>query len=107
MRILLDECVTKKAKKLLDEYEVNTVSEMGFSGLKNGKLLIQAEESGFDILLTIDKNIDHQQNIGKYKLAIVILDVLKSNIKYIEELIPKFKSQIDEFEKGKSYRIEK
>lgn len=107
MKILLDECVTKKAKKLLEDFEVYTVPEMGFSGLKNGKLMEQAEKSGFDILLTIDKNIDYQQNIPKYQLTIVILDVLKSSIKYIEELIPEFKSQIGKYEKGKSYRIEK
>ncbi|MCF8372880.1 MAG: hypothetical protein K9H64_14755 [Bacteroidales bacterium] len=107
MKILLDECVTKKAKKLLLEFDVFTVYEVGFSGLKNGKLLAEAENSGFDILLTIDKNIDYQQNIGNFKLAIVVLDVVRSSIKYIEELIPKFKNQINTIEKGKSYRIEK
>ncbi len=106
-KILLDECVTRKAKKLLPEFEVRTVSEMGFSGLKNGKLLAQAESTGFDILLTIDKNIDYQQNINKFKLTIVILEVLKSNIQYIEELLPKFKSQIGTFETSKTYRIAK
>ena len=86
MKILLDECVTKKAKKLLSEFDVHTVPEMGFSGLKNGKLLAQAENTGFDILLTIDKNIDYQQNISKFQLAIVILDVLKSSIKYVAKV---------------------
>jgi len=106
MKILLDECVTKKAKKLLSEFEVHTVPEMGFSGLKNGKLLTEAESAGFDILLTIDKNIDYQQNISKFQLTIVILDVLKSNIKYVEELMPGFKMKINIFEKGKAYRME-
>jgi len=106
MKILLDECVTKKAKNLLAEFEVHTVPEMGFNGLKNGKLLAQAENAGFDIFLTIDKNINYQQTINKFQLAIVILDVLKSNIKHIEELMPEFKSQISIFEKGKAYRIE-
>ncbi len=107
MKILLDECVTRKAKRLLAEFDVFTVAEMEFSGLKNGKLLSKAEECGFDILLTIDKNIDYQQNISNYQLAIVILDVAKSSIKYVEELMPKFRSQITTFEKGHSYRIEK
>ena len=107
MRILLDECVTKKAKKLLTDFEVHTVPEMGFSGLKNGKLLTEAEASGFDILLTIDKNMDYQQNISKYELTIVVLDVAKSSIKYIEELMPEFIANIDTYEKGKSYKIEK
>lgn len=105
MKILLDECITKKAKRLLVEFEVQTVAEIGFSGLKNGKLLTHAEKYGFDILLTIDKNMDYQQNISHFQLTIVILDVLKSIIKYIEELMPKFKLQINTFRKGKAYRI--
>ncbi len=107
MKILLDECVTRKVKRYLSEFEVYTVGEMGFSGLKNGELLAEAEKQGFDILLTIDKNIDSQQNIGKYSLSLVIFDVLKSNIKYFTELIPQFKSQISSYQKGQVYLIEK
>lgn len=106
MRILLDECVTKKVKRYLNEFEVSTVAEAEFSGLKNGKLLKAAVEKNFDILLTIDKNIDHQQNVGKFAIAIVILDVFRSHIKYIEPLIPKFKKQIDSYKPGSAYRVE-
>ena len=63
MKILLavrcaDECLTKKVKRYLSEFEVITVPEPSFSGLKNGKLLKAAVKEGFDILLTIDKNIE-------------------------------------------------
>ncbi len=105
MKILLDECVTKKVKQLLTEYEVSTVSELNYNGLKDGALLAEAEKAGFDILLTIDKNIDHQQNIAKFHLAIVILDVLKSTLPHIEKLLPEFKKQINSFEKGRAYRL--
>lgn len=105
MKILLDECVSRKVKNLLSKFEVYTVAEMGFNGLKNGKLLTQAEKNDFDIVLTIDKNIDSQQNISKYALSLVILNALKSNIKYFEALIPEFKSQINSFQKGNSYII--
>ncbi len=44
MKILLDECVSRKAKRLFDKYEVATVPEMGFDGLKNGKLLTQPKK---------------------------------------------------------------
>ena len=81
MKILLDECVPKKVKKLLEDYEVKTVPEMNFNGLKDKELLKATEKGNFDILLTIDKNIDHQQNIKKYKVSIVILDVLKRYFK--------------------------
>jgi len=41
MKILLDECVTKRLKEHLKEFEVFTVSEMGWNGIKNGKLMSQ------------------------------------------------------------------
>jgi len=80
---------------------------MGFGGLKNGKLLTATEEAGFDILLTIDKNMNYQQNISKYDLILVVFDVFKSGVKYMEELMPEFESQVDSFEKGNAYLIQK
>ncbi len=107
MKILLDECVTRKLKRYLTEFEVKTVVEMDWSGLKNGHLLGAAVEEKFDILLTIDKNLKHQQNMSNYEIAVVVLDVEKSKIEFLLELLPKFKDEIDEFEKGKVQTIEK
>ena len=41
--------------------------------LNNGALLKAAEEAGFDLLLSTDKNIQYQQNLKDRRLAIVIL----------------------------------
>ena len=60
MKILLDECVTKRLKKYLSEFEVFTVRELRLGGIKNGKLMTYCAENNFDILLTIDKNIMFQ-----------------------------------------------
>jgi predicted nuclease of predicted toxin-antitoxin system len=107
MKILLDECVTRKLKRHLTEFEIATVVEMNWSGLKNGKLLSAAVTAEFDILLTIDKNLEYQQNINNHEIVVVVLDVEKSKIDFLLELLPKFKEQIDEYEKGKVYLIEK
>ena len=107
MKILLDECVTKKLKRHLTEFGVATVVEMNWSGLKNGSLLSAAVADKFDVLLTIDKNIKHQQNMGNYKIAVVVLDVAKSKVEFLLELLSSFKERIGEFEKGKVYLIEK
>jgi hypothetical protein len=40
---------------------------------RNGDLLTVAEEAGFDVLLTTDKNMRYQQNLAGRKLAIVVL----------------------------------
>ena len=55
MKILLDECVTKRLKRYLEEYDVFTVRELGLGGTKNGKLMNYCVENSFDIILTIDK----------------------------------------------------
>ena len=107
MRILLDECVTKKLKRHLTEFEIATVVEMNWSRLKNGSLLSAAVADKFDVLLTIDKNIEFQQNMGNYKIAVVVFDVEKSKIDFLSELLPQFKERADEFEKGKVFLIEK
>ena len=105
MKILLDECVSRKVKSLLVEHEVFTVTEIGLSGFKNGNLLARAESEGFDILLTIDKNMSSQQSISKFNLTLVVLDVFRSNIKYLSPLIPSFLNQIDSFQRRKVYII--
>ena len=64
MKILLDECVTKRLKKYLEEFEVLTVMELNLSGIKNGKLMNYCVENNFDLLFTIDKNLMFQQNLG-------------------------------------------
>jgi hypothetical protein len=107
MKILLDECVTRKLKRHLKEFEVKTVVEMNWSGLKNGNLMRAAIADEFDILLTIDKNIGYQQNMSNYEIAVIVLDVEKSKIEFLLELLPKLKEQVSEFEKGKIYLIEK
>ena len=67
MKILLDECVTKKLKPLLIEFEVYTVTEMGWSGVKNGKLLTLCAENDFEVLLTIDKNLIYSKPLINIK----------------------------------------
>lgn len=107
MRILLDECVTKRLKPHLQEFEVFTVSEMKWNGIKNGKLMSLCIENDFDVILTIDKNLMFQQNLDKYKLTIAVLNSLTSKIEELILFIPSFKEQIKKFEKHKAYIIEK
>jgi hypothetical protein len=105
MKILLDECVTKRLKTKLTEYQVSTVFEMGWSGLKNGALMTKAIEDNFDIFLTIDKNIEYQQNLNKYQIAVVVLNTPSSKLEFLVNLLPNFKKVINAFEKGEIYNI--
>jgi hypothetical protein len=93
MKILLDECITKKLKTHLQEYGVFTVTELQWSGIKNGKLMPLCIDNGFDILLTIDKNFD------KYSLSIVVINSQTSKIEELISFLPSFKAQVSTFGK--------
>ena len=107
MKILLDECVTKRLKAHLSGFEVYTVNEMKWCGVKNGELMSLCVTNQFDIILTIDKNILHQQNVEKFPLTIVVLNSLTSKIEELILFIPSFLKQVPDFEQHKAYIIEK
>lgn len=64
-------------------------------------------ENGFEILLTIDKNLVYQQNLNKYKISIVVFNTLTSKIEELKLFIPPFKEQLPRFEFHNVYFIEK
>ena len=57
----------------LEGHTVQTAAQKGWDKLRNGDLLTVAEEAGFDLLLTTDKNMRYQQNLAGRKIAIVVL----------------------------------
>lgn len=73
MRVLLDECVPKRLRRGLPGHDVRTVTEMGWSGKKNGDLLAAMTAGGFEVLLTVDQNLRHQQNLAAAGVAVVVL----------------------------------
>jgi hypothetical protein len=107
MKILLDECVTKKLKPYLSEHEVFTVRELELSGIKNGNLMQYCNDNKFDILLTIDKNLMFQQNLEKYLVTIVVFNSLSSKIDELITFIPSFKNQLSSFKKHQAYLVSK
>src|SRR5262249_37170482 len=107
MKILLDECVTKRLKQHLQEFEAYTVSDQGWNGIKNGKLMALCVDHSFDILLTIDKNIINQQNLDRFKLTLVVLNSVTSKLEELLLFVPPFKAQAAGYEKHRAYIVEK
>ncbi len=107
MKILSDECVTRHLKTYLVKHEVITVREMQWSGIKNGKLMALCVDHGFDILLTIDKNLVHQQNLQNYSVAIVVLNSLSSKVEELITFLPAFTDRLSIFERHKAYQVDK
>ena len=72
MRVLLDECVPRQVGGLLTSSDVPTVEMAGYKGIENGDLL-RAAEGRFDVLITADKNLRYQQNLGDRRIALIEL----------------------------------
>jgi predicted nuclease of predicted toxin-antitoxin system len=88
MRVLLDENLDRRLKRAFDsDYEVMTVTERGWSGKKNGDLLRVAEVE-FDVLVTLDKSIEYQQNLSRIKLGIVIISAPSNCRQDVEPAMP-------------------
>jgi predicted nuclease of predicted toxin-antitoxin system len=73
LRLLFDENVPKRLRRLLPGHEISTAQERGWGGIVNGKLLHAAEAAGFDVMLTADQNIVYQQNLAERVIALVVL----------------------------------
>jgi hypothetical protein len=73
MLILFDHGTPRGIARSLLGHEVREAKAQGWDRLTNGELLTAAEEAGFDVLLTTDKNIRHQQNVTGRKIAVVVL----------------------------------
>jgi predicted nuclease of predicted toxin-antitoxin system len=80
MKLLLDECVPEDLKDFISGHDVSTVSAMGWKGVRNGDLMLRAAQAGFEVFVTSDKNIPHQQNISKYQIAVVCFDVFRNTL---------------------------
>lgn len=79
MRVLLDECIPIRLRSELSSHSVRTVTEMGWTGIKNGQLLKKAALE-FDCLLTVDRNLQFQQPIDSLPLAVVVIRAVDNRI---------------------------
>ena len=98
MRVLFDENVPRKLKWQI-EAEVVTVPEMGWGGTKNGELLKLAQTQ-FDVLLTLDKGIRHQQNLTGIDLALIVLRSVSSDIDDLIPLAPSVNKVLKQIQAG-------
>ena len=87
MKILLDHNLDRRLKRYLTDFKVSTTQEQGWSDLSNGQLLSAADTNGFDVLLTADSNIKHQQNLTGRKISILILRAPNNRLKTHSEII--------------------
>lgn len=105
MKIVLDESVPQNLRLLIEgSHTVATAWYQGWSGLKNGALLDAAEGAGFDLFITADQEIGHQQNLTGRKMALVVLST--NNWSFIQVGIGAIVAAIDAAKPGSYTEVE-
>src|SRR5258706_2611259 len=87
MRILLDHCIDWRLARSLPTHHVKSTRDMGWDNLRNGLLLAHAA-ADFDVMLTVDQNIKHQQNLRTLPISVVVLVAASNRLSYLLPLIP-------------------
>lgn len=105
MRVLLDECVPRRLRNHLPQHECQTAQRAGFGGLENGELLEAAESAEFDVLVTVDRGIEYQQDFGNRKIAMVILCAKSIKLNHLTPLIPALIDRLELIRPGQVIRI--
>jgi hypothetical protein len=101
MRLLLDECIDRKLMREFVGYEIKTVPQMGWAGVKNGQLLTLAETE-FDVFITVDRNLLFQQNLPQFDIAVIVLQATSNRLADLKPLIPKVLTTLATVTKGQA-----
>ena len=105
MRILLDENVDRLLKGLFDNtFDVVTVNECGWSGMKNGELLRNAQQE-FEAFVTMDQNLEHQQNVKILDLMIVVLRAQSNAYLNVSLLMPQVNEVLKTVQTGQVIHV--
>jgi len=78
---------------------VKSARQAGLLNMSDGDLLRHAQPE-FDVLLTTDKNLAFQQNVGRFEIAVVILQGRSSRLRDLRELVPQLLEQLPLLTRG-------
>ena len=104
MRVLPDECVPQALRKDLPGHDVKTVGEADWAGVKSGALLRLAE-TAFDVLLTVDRNLEYQQDFSGLKIAVVVIEAPSSDAAVLRRLMAEVREAISKAQPGVVTRV--
>ena len=93
-RVILDECLPRKLAALLEGEPVTTVPKHGWAAKENGELLTLASQE-FDVFVTHDENLEHQQNLQSYDIGIVVIHAASNRLADIQPLVDEINAAIE------------
>jgi hypothetical protein len=87
VRVLLDENLPADLAAELVGHDARTVGQMGWAGIKNGELLLRMRGE-FQGLLTMDRNLQRQQNLSALPFGVVLVRAPSNRLNHLRPLVP-------------------
>ena len=106
MNILLDECVPARLARSLTDHSVTTVQRRGWAGIKNGDLLALAEKE-FDAFITVDRKLSTEQDLTKFKIAVLLILARTNRLEDIRPLASELLQKLPDVKGGALTVIER
>lgn len=104
MRLLLDACVPRQLAQEIVGHTVECAVSLGWGGLDDGPLL-DAIESHFDVLVTVDRQLPVQQPIAGRPFAVVVLRARTNRLADLRGLVPALLSALLTLRPGESTEV--
>ena len=106
MKLLLDESAPRRlALSFPESFTIRTVQDMGWAGTANGLLLSLAAAEGFDALVTVDRGIEHQQNVSTLPIPVIIMLAPRNRLAELQPLVPYVASLLSDPLENRIYRV--
>lgn len=104
MRVLLDENLPLDLANEIAGHDVETVIGAGWAGVANGKLLARAS-GRYDAFVTMDRNIQHQQNIAKLSFGVVLVRAVSNRLVHLRPLLPEILVALEALKPGELRQV--
>jgi hypothetical protein len=105
VKVLLDECLPRDLRKHLVGHDCQTVPHAGLSGKANGELLALAEQTGWQVLLTMDRGMPYQQNLAGRSISLVVIRAQSNRLPDLLPLVPAILATLPSLKPGEVKQI--
>lgn len=99
MKLLLDECLPKDLLRDFAPHMVGHVKGSAYEGLQNGELLTEAQHE-YDVLITADVNLYHQNKVSQFNLAVVVLRAYRNAYEFLLDAVPEAINALETIQPG-------
>jgi hypothetical protein len=107
LKVLLDNCIPRKFRRHLPDHDVVHAGERGWAGLANGRLLRAAADEGFEVVLTVDKSLQHQQNKAELPVPVILVIAVSNHERELVRVLPRIASLLNQDLQRRVYIIQR